>query len=300
MKKSLLAFILLVFAALGIGTIIMKYRIHSPSNITIFIHGSRSAAKYVLPQKYQSKQGLYPVIDYSVDSHYYEIAEIFQEKDPATFSMKNYYVFGWDGALSFDVRKKLAQKLRNQLEPVLDAYKQKDGCYPEVTIITFSHGGNIALQLADFLGEVESKYNKVNLLLIGCPVQATTEHMIASSYFNHVSVVSSRGDVIQRMDPHNLYGPERDEKTRLFSRRFFDVENFDNFVQNKIDQYAVTVNGKILGHVDLFRSFMIHIPYVLEQQEDTSDIIEVDIEDNGFIFNKVYNLEKSLKGKRKD
>ena len=69
--------------------------------------------------------------------------------------------------------------------------------------------------------------------------------MIANPYFNHVSVIFSWGDVIQCLDPQNLYGLKWDEKVWLFSRKFFHMDSFGPDVKKRINQYAVQVNNKI-------------------------------------------------------
>lgn len=272
----------------------------SRAKVTIFIHGSRSAAKYILPQRYQSKLGLHSVSEYTEGSHYWELAETLEEENLKKYSKQNFYIFGWDGALSFNTRKNLAKNLYHEMVTMLNFYKQRDGQSPEVQIMTFSHGGNIALQLSDFLPFIAHEEVLIDLILIGCPVQAATEQMVESSYFSEVAIISSQGDVIQRMDPHNLYGPKRDNKTKLFSRRFFDTQDFNESTQQKVRQYSVTVNKKTLGHIDLFKSFMVHVPYVLAQKPNikSNEIMNVNIQDTGFIFNKGYNLSQSLQGKR--
>ena len=305
MKKLYIILISVIcFVSLGSFVIFnfMKNDSSKKPAITIFIHGSYMAARYVMPKQYQSKSGLHSIDKYEQTSHFSQVADVLSKKDPQQHDKEHYYVFGWSGALSFKVRKKLAQRLYYEMKELLTAYKEKHGQYPHVQIITFSHGGNIALQLADLLPFFnDQEVVELELVLIGCPVQAATEDMIASPWFSHVSVIASSGDIIQRLDPHNLYGPRRDKKTKIFSRRFFDVADFDKNIQNKITQYSVTVNNKQLGHLDLFRSFMIHVPYVLAQKYrvQTGETLEIDIFDPDFIFNKIYNLYDSLQGKRK-
>lgn len=301
MKRLVFAF-LMIGCCLFLGkkfvfNVLVKNRGNAPT-ITIFIHGSRSAIKYILPKRYQSKFGLHSVQEYENDSHYFELAKIFEQKDSKKYKKEDFYIFGWNGEVSFRVRKNLAQNLYGQMKKISHFYTEKSGQVPKFQIITFSHGGNIALQLAEFLSDNDTM--KLELTLIGCPIQATTESMVNHPSFEKVSVISSRGDLIQCADPHNLYGIKRDKKTKIFSRRFFDLADFDIKVQHKIDQYVVTVNNKKPGHIDLFKSFMIHIPCVLEQKSEWSPkVIEVNVKDPGFIFNKGYNLPWSLKGARK-
>lgn len=260
--------------------------------VTIFIHGSRSGIRYFLPAKFKAKPGLLSVKEYEESSYYFQMADVLEKKSPKRYNKDHFYIFGWDGTVDFTVRKKMAKKLYNKIKKRLRNYKTDLGVYPKLQIITFSHGGNIALQLSDFLPFFNNDSIDLDLVLIGCPVQAATENLIDCPHFSHITVISSNGDVIQRMDPHNLYGPKRDKKTRVFSRRFFDVCDLDQSVQNKISQCAVTVNRKVIGHLDLSRSFIKHVPDVLDQSIKAAPgkILDVDIYDPEFAFCSFYNL----------
>ena len=295
MKKLIFAFlslVLLLFVGRRFVFELVESYLGKQHTITIFVHGSRSPARFYLSQYRKSKHGLHAACEYDEDSLYCKIADSLTENDNPKYDKNHFYVFGWNGAISFAVRKKMAKKLYKKTLKLITFYKNKYGYYPKVQIITFSHGGNIALQLADFLPFVDGQEIDLDLVLIGCPVQATTEHMIGCPCFSNVSVIASHGDMIQRMDPHNWYAPKRDGKTRAFSRRFFDVSHLDEERQEKIVQCAVTVNSKNPGHIDLSKSFMPHIPYVLDQRENWSsgNILEVDVFDPNFAFSSFYNL----------
>lgn len=295
MKKLIIAFlsvILLLFIGRNFVFDLVNSYLGQQHTITIFVHGSRSPARFYLSQYRKSKYGLHAACEYDDNSLYCEIADSLTNNNNPKYNKEHFYVFGWSGAINFSVRRKMAKKLYRKTVKLINFYKKKYGCYPKVQIVTFSHGGNITLQLADFLPFFDTQKINLDLILIGCPVQATTEHMIGCPHFSTVSVISSYGDVIQRMDPHNWYAPKRDKKTHAFSRRFFDVSHLDEKLQEKIVQYAVTVNRKKPGHIDLSKSFMSHIPYVLEQRGRWSSgkILEIDIFDPNFVFSNFYSL----------
>jgi hypothetical protein len=295
MKKLLGALtclaILLFAGKSGFSRVVERYCRKQPV-ITIFVHGSRPQIKCLVAKKFKAKPGLLPVKEYEETSHYAQVATILEQRSPEKYCKEHFYVFGWSGSVSFNVRKKMAKKLCSKVRKLLDAYKKDCGIYPKVQVITFSHGGNIALQLSDFLPFFDSQTIDLDLVLIGCPVQAATECMINCPHFSHITVISSKGDVIQRMDPHNLYGPRRDKKTRVFSRRFFDVDTLEPAVKSKITQCAITVNRKVLGHLDLGRSFMKHVPEVLDQSSKAvpGEILGVNICDPEFVFCRFYNI----------
>lgn len=58
----------------------------------------------------------------------------------------NFYTFGWSGLLSQNRRRLEAVRFYNSLSEELENYKP--GSVPEIRILTHSHGGNLALNLA--------------------------------------------------------------------------------------------------------------------------------------------------------
>lgn len=294
MKKQFFLGFFIIVSALIIGKLLLNYAVYrwyKKPTVTIFIHGSRSPMGYLLGRETASKNGLHSVKSYDSASYFCHIADMLTQYSKDKYHKDHFYVFGWDGSISFAVRKKMAKKLYKKIVTLLKSYQSDYGEYPRIQIMTFSHGGNIALQLADYLPFVKGEEVELDLVLVACPVQATTEELITSPSFNHVAVISSRGDMIQQVDPHNLYGPKRDEKTRFFSRQFFDTDQLDDDCRKKVVQCAVTVNNQEIGHVDLSESFMKHVPEVLKRSSwcDASEVVEVDIYDPDFPFSSFYS-----------
>ena len=295
MKKLIFAFLsilLLLFIGRKFVFELVGSYLGTQHTITIFVHGSRSPARIIMSNSRKSKYGLCSICDYDEDSLYNNIADSLTNNNNPNFDKNHFYVFGWTGSISFATRKKMAKRLYKKTSKLIKFYKTSYGYYPKVQIVTFSHGGNIALHLAEYLPFIEGREIDLDLVLIGCPVQAATENMIGCPCFSRVSVISSNGDVIQRLDPHNWYGPMRDKKTKAFSRRFFDISHLDEERQQKIVQCAVTVNGKKPGHIDLSKSFMPHVAHVLAQRDrwTPGKILEVDVFDPNFVFSSFYSL----------
>lgn len=59
----------------------------------------------------------------------------------------DYYTFGWTGFISKTRRRREAIRLYNALSALLEQY-QAQGLKPKIRLVTHSHGGNLALQLA--------------------------------------------------------------------------------------------------------------------------------------------------------
>ena len=85
----------------------------------------------------------------------------------------HYYTFGWSGLMSAKDRYAEAVELYRQLIPVYAAFEQR-GIKPNIRIVAYSHGGNVALNLA--LARQRNPtlpHLTVNeLVLLGMPVQA--------------------------------------------------------------------------------------------------------------------------------
>ncbi|MBD3273215.1 hypothetical protein GF385_02580 [Candidatus Dependentiae bacterium] len=112
-----------------------------------------------------------------------------------------YYNFGWPGHLNQKRRYCAADDLYKSLLKEIKRIKKKNKCNNvNVTILCHSHGGNVALKLAD----LEKKYKKnlkiKNLIMFGTPIQKETSNLIHSDVFEKIYNVYSRGDPVQVMD----------------------------------------------------------------------------------------------------
>ncbi|MBI2353169.1 hypothetical protein HYV11_02925 [Candidatus Dependentiae bacterium] len=224
-----------------------------------------------------------------------KMATLFCKKDPNRFSYSDFYAFGWSGKLSFQERKKWAQRLAAELIDISNLYYEKHGIRPTVRVVTFSHGGNVALHLAEFL----PKNFKLELFLIACPVQNDTKDFLLYDCFSKIYMIYSMNDVIQVIDPIHVCKSIKNKNKKKLSARFF------NYDIEKLKQACVSVNGKYIGHYELFQSFNKHIPMVLKQLDSSlekkgTNILDVDILDDSFIFFNYINIIDVLNGKCKE
>ncbi len=119
---------------------------------------------------------------------------------PSPDLFEHFYFFGWSGYLRFSERKKAAADLNKQLTILQDQYRV-DAIEPEFTLITHSHGGNVALFLAE-----ESPDLPLELVLLACPVQKRTEQLAFHPRFKQVFSIHSHRDLLQIIDPQGLHG----------------------------------------------------------------------------------------------
>ena len=137
---------------------------------------------------------------------------------PEEFPLTSFYFFGWSGKLDFKARKQEAVRLYDEL-------KKLDGA---ITIIAHSHGGNVALHLAEVAqARNDTDFQIDRLILLATPVQEATAGFTAWPLFKKVIACYSATDATQILDPQGCYSSayknrKGDKKSPLFSRRTFE------------------------------------------------------------------------------
>lgn len=283
----------------GIGVMfgIKKNQKKQPSVITVYVHGTLFHWRKILAKIPVAADlayvpdGLTLVKDLDENTVARKMATLFCQKDSERFQMSGFYAFGWSGKLSCKERIKWAQRLAQELEKLSQMYTEKDGIEPIIRVVTFSHGGNVALNLAQFLPEDMS----VELILIANPIQNDTEHFVLSDSFSKVYMIYSCKDLMQVIDPIHICRSIKNGCEKKISRRFFqyDVE--------KLKQVCVSVNGRHIGHFELFQMFNKHVPDVLKQvdalpKKNGTSILSMDVQDPSFTFLNGFNVVDVLKG----
>ncbi len=227
--------------------------------ITIWIHGSMPSLivpKFAKKSFFHLEHGLVPITSYNDKDQLYKIAKTLTESCPEQFNMDHYYTFGWSGKLCFTERKKAARELYQNSILLQESYKATYGDLPYIRIITHSHGGNVVLNLAKVKKQDDS-LTIDELILLACPVQEKTKHLIADDCFNKVYSFYSGGDTIQILDPQGLY--KKGKAKKLFSERTFDHHA-------KLRQAQVKKNGRSLMHIEfLWTSFFQYLPSLCQE-----------------------------------
>ena len=152
-----------------------------------------------------------------------------------TFS---FYTYGWSGSLNSKARVKDAEQMYHCLFREKEALTQAYGNV-ELVILTHSHGGNTALNLAQ-IHEKENKTFAVDCLaMFGVPIQSETEKYVTSPLFKTIYSVYSKQDVIQVLDVVSTKD--------FFSRRCFKKKYapYVHQIQIKLDKTAP-------GHCELW------------------------------------------------
>jgi hypothetical protein len=144
-----------------------------------------------------------------------------------------YYAFGWSGLVSHKLRYLEAGILYQQLFEVVKNLKMQ-GKNPKVRVISYSHGGNLSIQLgAVHVTKTPAEQFIIDeLYLNGTPVQIETDYLINSPVFKRVYNIYSKADSIQKLDFFSF--------KRFFSRRKFTKRN--NFqLPDKLIQIRLSI-----------------------------------------------------------
>ncbi len=136
---------------------------------------------------------------------------------------RRYYTFGWNGLLNMKERYVEAQKLYRELEKEVVLLRSKD-LEPHIHIIAYSHGGNVALNLAKVKEESSTSsplFSVEQLILLATPIQKETDYLVGDiSFFKKSYLFFSTEDHVQTSD---FFSTQKE----LFSRRkFTSRENF--------------------------------------------------------------------------
>lgn len=229
-----------------------------PPPITIWIHGTRLLPKALFKKLFYSKPGLHLYSELEPHFHQFEIAQALIDSNPSKFCAETFYLFGWSGKLSFEERKKAAERLYSELKLLREQYKYQYGIEPVIYLITHSHGGNIALQLACVKDPSDTEFSIQQLILLACPVQEKTSCYIDSDLFKTIYSLYSLLDVTQLADPQGLQTKEIKD-VPLFSKRHFPPHK-------KLEQVAIKLNNRSPMHIEFVQQkFLIHLSKIIEE-----------------------------------
>jgi hypothetical protein len=189
--------------------------------VTVWVHGSRAFKPFDEHIHATPQQGMQTMASLTKKHHIKKLAQILADADPIKYPFEHFYAFGWAGSLSFEIRHDESARLHAELEKLVSTYTKKYGHAPFIRIITHSHGGNVALNLATI--EHPNKEWFINeAIILASPVQHQTENLVSSPLFGKIYSFYSTFDTSQVMDPQGLYKTTRAHANKkLFSQRRF-------------------------------------------------------------------------------
>lgn len=128
-----------------------------------------------------------------------------------------YYTYGWTGLLSAKSRYRDARALLVALMDEMRRLREQN-FDPRLRIYGYSHGGNVGLNLAAvWKNEFPNiDFSIDELVLLGTPIIADTDHLINEKIFKRVFNLYSKHDRIQPMD---MFAPNQVFSDRIFRSR---------------------------------------------------------------------------------
>lgn len=213
--------------------------------ITIWLHGTKSMSflsdfVHAVPHA-----GMHPIQNISSLYRIRSVMNALTQTDPVRFPLKHFYAFGWSGKLCFKKRLAEAVKLQAALHELVAEYQKKYSILPTITLITHSHGGNVALNLAAIMPKSETL--KLELIMLACPVQHETKEYVKDPLFERIYSFYSPADVMQIIDPQGLYTTPTNQTLHFeLSQRRFPAHPTVRQAQLEINEGGVSHIGFIL------------------------------------------------------
>jgi len=228
--------------------------------VTVFIHGTRIFPKFYAQELFYSPEGFTHISDIEQASHMHTIARALQEASPQKYPYEQFYTFGWNGNLDFQERKKASEVLYKALKELSALYVDQCGVRPRLRLITHSHGGNVALNLAGVAREGDDPLFFVDeLILLAVPVQQKTKDLVAEPCFGRIYSLFSSNDMIQVIDPQGIYKENIDAP--IFSERHF--KEYPHVFQARIK-----MQGRFLLHIEfLMEKLFKHLPAIVDSMD---------------------------------
>jgi predicted esterase len=236
-------------------------------SITIFVHGTyimRKLLQYSPCRPFMyCPQGLTLAKHLPAHYHFYKIAHGCVASDNKSYSVDQFYVFGWESEYVNDAnRNKSAKILVEQMYEVVVDYYIRHNVIPKIRLIGYSHGGNVILHTAHYLPQYADMQDvEIEAWLFGTPVQVVSHDLVNSDCFSAIYSLYSQKDIIQKIDPQGLIN------RKLTKNHFWSDRTFCPY--SKCVQVDFTVNGYAINHADYNLVFK-HFPKIKKLVEEQS------------------------------
>lgn len=147
---------------------------------------------------YDAKKHRYSATCFDIAQKYHAMH---QKNTHRTSQAYSYYLFGWLGKLCADNRHQEGVRLFNCLAQKVASLKALEpDTEVEITLVAHSHGGNVALNIAQAVTQSKPPFKIKNLILLGTPLQQETALNALHSIFERIYTIYSTGDWIQKLD----------------------------------------------------------------------------------------------------
>lgn len=246
--------------------------------LTIWVHGTaRTALIPFETKRLHNTCALLPFSKLPTNSRPYLCAQALESGNAQDFATKYFYAFNWSGLLSHKKREMAAQIMYFELCNEIIKIKAETGLEPIVTVITHSHGGNVALILAQINEQHDNKLKIDRLILLACPVQDRTAHLVGHDTFSRIYAFYSNKDFIQVLAMPKIF--------KLAERKF-------NNLSNKVIHINTSWARKLFTYVDHHK--FVQAPF-LNRLSDTLRQLDQDYFDFNDLNNYFVTRDHALK-----
>ncbi len=248
-------------------------------SITVWVHGTRFVRRPFFYSCFDGVPSLRLAQNVDPESSMYEIAHLLNKTAPDRFPLKTFYTFGWSGKLSSSIRQKAARCLYKELQRIVTEYEKTYNVKPYIKLLTHSHGGTVALNLARIKRKpTDVPFTIDELVLLACPVQKATKQYIENDIFKYTCALYSGLDMVQILAPQftdETYTTKKGNVRRRFKIPFFSNRKFEK--HPKLAQAKVKVDGRALFHTEFTSEHFISIlPHILHVMHSSHKHTEYD------------------------
>ena len=155
-----------------------------------------------------------------------------------------FYTFNWSGKLKNHERIIAAKDFYKALVEEKEKLKKETQSKIGIQLITHSHGGNVALNLAKAEDEYKNELEIEKLIMFGCPVQPETETFIQSKIFKNIYHLYSSSDKMQIADFISTKG--------FFSKRTFKKNKQLLSLPKNLHQVEIRIDSYKPSHYELW------------------------------------------------
>lgn len=152
--------------------------------------------------------------------------------------INKYFTFGWSGMLGVKARKHAAKQLYRALVRLQRSAKVRNKQL-RIHLITYSHGGTVALNLATI--KRKQKIEIEELINFGVPVQYDSDYLINAPIFKNIYHFYSDSDYVQAID-------HLSSKHFACHKRFTTRKNFA--LPNKLKQVNVQITRTVFSQYE--------------------------------------------------
>lgn len=216
---------------------------------TVWIHGTKFMRSDTYKRVFNGIPDIKHVKEFPAAHKVQFHMQLLYRDAPELFDYNAMYLFGWSGRLSNHERYWAAVILYQKLAALSQTYQKKFGVLPRIRLVTHSHGGNVALNLARVHKIRKDSFDIDTLVLLACPVQHETKELAKSGFFKRIYAFYSSLDMVQVLAPEFMYRMRDSEGSIVgsclrwipFSNRCFDAVT-------PVRQAWIKINGHGIMH----------------------------------------------------